>query len=105
MDLRYWDANAFQGWLNQESDKVEPCRSVLDAAERGDVMIVTSALTLAEVLWIKGTPKLDSSKRDTVSSFFRNGYISVRGVDRFIAELARDVVWDNGVHPKDAIHI
>ena len=40
----------FLGWLKKEPDKVSDCQPVLDAAERGDVTVITSALTIAEVL-------------------------------------------------------
>ena len=54
MEFRYWDSNAFLGWLAEEPDKIDYCRPVIEAAEAGSVRILTSALTIAEVLWIKG---------------------------------------------------
>lgn len=104
-DLFYWDANAFLGFLNGEDDKSTYCEAVLEQARNGHVLIVTSALTLAEVLFIKGGKKLDPSKRGKVDIFFRADFISVKNVTRAISEMARDVVWDFGVNPKDAIHV
>lgn len=40
---RYWDSNAFLGWLAEEAEKVEECRAVIRAAEEGKTIIVTSA--------------------------------------------------------------
>jgi hypothetical protein len=40
-----------------------------------------------------------------VNIFFRAGHIVLKPLTRSIAELARDVVWDNSIKPKDAIHI
>lgn len=91
--------------MNGETDKVSDCESVLKAAEDGHVLIVTCALTLAEVLFIKGGHKLDDSKRKKVETFFKADYISVQNVTRFVGELARDVFWDHGIKPKDAVHI
>ena len=54
MDFRYWDANVFLGWLKDEADKVDYCRPVIEAANAGKIKIVTSALTITEVLWMKG---------------------------------------------------
>ena len=54
VDFRYWDSNAFLGWLAEEPDKIDYCRPVIKAAESGKVRILTSALTIPEVLWIKG---------------------------------------------------
>jgi predicted nucleic acid-binding protein len=56
VNLRYWDSNCFLAWLQEEGDRVRGCGMVIDAAERGKVRIVTSALTLAEVLWLRGKP-------------------------------------------------
>jgi hypothetical protein len=53
-DLRYWDANAFLGWLNDEPDKQAACQTVLASAEAGKIQIVTSAITFVEVIKIKG---------------------------------------------------
>lgn len=104
-DIRYWDACTFSGFLNEEADKAAQCNSVLKAAKNGHVLIVTSALTLAEVLFIKNGPKLDPSKRAIVEQFFKAEYISVRNVTRMVGELARDLFWDYGLKPKDATHV
>ncbi|EQD27153.1 protein containing PilT protein [mine drainage metagenome] len=101
----YWDSNAFLGLLNGEKDKEQACEDVWVAAERGLILIVTSTLTVAEVIYAKGASKLDPSKRPKVNNFFRAGHIAQKPLTRSIAELARDVVWDSGVMPKDAVYI
>ena len=68
-------------------------------------MIITLALTIAEVLRLRGRTPLPKTVRQKVTDFFRNDYISVRNVTRRIAEGARDLVWDSGIKPKDAIHV
>ena len=104
-DRRYWDADCFLGWLLAEADKEEQCRVVLEAAERGSVLIVSSALTIAEVLAIRGRPRIGDDRRAIVEGFFRNEYIVIRNLTRRVAELARSMVWDHGVAPKDAVHV
>ena len=104
-DNRYWDADVFLGYFNQEAGKVEKCEGVLKAAANKQILIVTSALTLAEVLWMKGQPKMDPAKRKRIERFFKQPYIHVINVTRRIAEDARDLVWDHKVKPKDAIHV
>lgn len=104
-DLRYWDSDAFLGYFNNEPDKADACKSVLEAADAGKVMLVTSALTLAEVLYAKGHSKLDMSKRELIEQFFKSPFLSVQNVRRSIAEGARDIVWDSSIRPKDAIHV
>ena len=105
MNYRYWDSVMFLGWLKREPDKVSYCQPVLDAAERGDVTVITSALTIAEVLWLKGNPKIEVEQGRQIEAFFRNDWIVIREVDRFLAERARDLVWSMDVKPKDAIHV
>lgn len=101
----YWDSNAFLGYLKEESDKVETCGHVLQAAENGLLVIVTSAFTLAEVIYLKGSTKLPTEQRAKVDAFFKAEFISVRNVTRTTAELASDLVWDHNIRPKDAIHV
>lgn len=55
---RYWDSDCFLGWFMAEPDKVAACQGVVQAAQAGDLKIVTSALTLTEVIKIKNHPSL-----------------------------------------------
>lgn len=105
MDRRYWDSDCFLGWLQAEPDKEAFCRQVLEEAEAGKILIVTSALTVAEVLALRGRPRVPPANRTQVEKFFRQPYIDVRSVTRRISETARDLVWDQGIDPKDAIHV
>jgi hypothetical protein len=101
----YWDSACFLAHLKAETDRAEKCDGVLQRAERGEVLIVTSALTLAEVLWMKGAPKIPKDKAEIIQKFFRKSYIRVYNVTRKLAEEAQIHVWENGIKPKDAIHI
>ena len=104
-ERRYWDSDCFLGWLQAEVDKQEACRGVLEEANAGNIIIVTSALTIAEVLAMRGRAKLAPNKRLDVEQFFKHDYIAVQNLTRRLAEAARDVVLDHGVAPKDAIHV
>lgn len=103
----YWDSDAFLALINDDKSTSEMagCNNVWSMCEKGLFHIVTSALTTAEVIHKKGTPKLDPAKRTLVSNFFRQDFISQKPLTREIAELARDVVWDSNVKPKDAVHV
>jgi predicted nucleic acid-binding protein len=105
MILRYWDSTVFLAWLLPEAHRRKACQEVLREAKKGDVRILTSALTLVEVIKLKGNPMLKEDQEKLIHGFFLNSYISVRNVDRFIAEKARVLIWKNSVPPKDAIHI
>lgn len=48
--LRYVDSDVFLGWLKNEPDKVDECRTVIKGAEAGNVKLVTSSITLTEVI-------------------------------------------------------
>ena len=106
-ELRYWDSNAFLAYFQEEAGRVDSCEAVLAEAEKGKLLIVTCALTLAEVLALRGAERLPPTpemKRKVVD-FFKNEYVAVVNVSRDVAELARDLVWDLGVKPKDAVHV
>jgi predicted nucleic acid-binding protein len=103
--LRYWDTNCFLGVLNREPDKIGTCRAVLREAAGGSLQIVTSALTLTEVLWPKGEAKISKDSAERIHHFFRHEWIIVRDLDRKLAEQAREIVWDHSVKPKDSIHV
>ena len=105
MDYRYWDSVTFLGWLSDEADKVPSCQPVPEAAEAGTVTLITSALTIAEVLWLKGHEKVPAQQARKIEAFFRHSWIIVREVDRFVAEDARELFWSKNVKPKDAIHL
>jgi predicted nucleic acid-binding protein len=104
-EIVYWDSDAFLGWLQAEQGKVELCAGTLRRAELGEVVIFTSALTIAEVLWMRGAPAIPKDKADIVRRFFRRSNLRVRNVTRGIAENAQDLVWNHSIRPKDAVHV
>jgi predicted nucleic acid-binding protein len=101
----YWDSNAFLALLQGEQGREAACRDTLDAAQRGEFLIVTSALTLAEVLWMRGGPKLAEQKAETLNRFFRRSCMRVVNLDRDTAQRAQRLVWETGIRPKDSIHV
>jgi predicted nucleic acid-binding protein len=105
VELIYWDSDAFLGWLQSEPGKAELCEGTLLRADAGEVLIVTSTLTIAEVLWMRNAPPISKEKADIVRKFFRRSSMRLRNVTRVVSESAQELVWDHGVRPKDAIHI
>ncbi len=103
---RYWDACAFLGYLSKdgEEEKKDQCESVLRHAAAGKILIVTSYITYTEVIKLKGKTPIPQDQEQVIADFFENEYIVPRIVDRQIAELARKLIWDHNVKPKDAIH-
>ncbi len=105
IDKIYWDSVTFLAWLQNENGRVDHCADVLQSAQEGRVKIITSAFTLAEVLKMRKQAPIPRNEQDKVTAFFKNEYIVVRNVTRRVAEFARGLVWDNGIDPKDAIHV
>jgi predicted nucleic acid-binding protein len=105
VELVYWDSDAFLGWLQAEPGKAELCAGTLRRADQGEILIFTSTLTLAEVLWMRGAPMVPQEKAEILRKFFRRSYFRIRNVTRKISEDAQDLVWTQGIRPKDAIHV
>jgi predicted nucleic acid-binding protein len=106
VQLRYWDSDCFLGILNEEPDKVDECQAVLEQARAGHILIVTSALTLAEVIKMKRRAPVPPEDAEKIRAFFKHSYISVRNLERYIAETARELLWQHSVlQPKDAVHV
>lgn len=105
MQKVYWDSDCFLGWLQEEADKQALCKQVISEAEVGNLKILTSALTIAEVLMLKGHDRIPADRSAVVRDFFKQPYISVRSLTRRTAELAQSLVWSSGVYPKDAVHV
>ena len=102
---RYWDSDCFLAWLKSEEHKAEACAPVIHEAEAGKLMIVTSALTIAEVLYLRHHQPIPAHDAGQVRAFFEHEWILISEVDRTLAENARELVWAHGIKPKDAIHV
>lgn len=103
---RYWDSACCFGYLQNQADRAEACERVLRDAERGNCEIVISALTIAEVLHLKGDKRaFPASSRERIRGFFRRDCFVVADVDRFIAEAAQEIFWTHDIQPKDAVHL
>lgn len=105
--LLYWDSCPFIALIGSNKERRDMCRLIMKEAEKGDLRIVTSALTFAEVIRPEpeGGPILDTEQELQVLRFLDNEYIVVRWVDRQIGNMARQVARQTGLKPPDAIHI
>lgn len=57
------------------------------------------------MLHIKGRNPIPADKREQVIKFFKRSYIVTMSITRRIAEDSRELVWDYGIDPKDALHV
>lgn len=100
-----WDSASCLAFLKDEEGRADLCENVLQQARTGKLVIVISALVLAETLHLRGAAPIARGKRDDVRKFFLRSAFLVADVTRAIAERAQDLVWDQGVAPKDAVHV
>lgn len=92
--------------MNEADRHHDTCLKILNDASEGKLEIVVSALVMVEVIRPKGAPvPLPPEDERKIRDFFENEYVKMRSVDRLIAEVARDLCWKYGLHPRDAIHL
>lgn len=109
----YWDTNCFLSWLNGEPERVPVLEALLDLAERGERSLVTSTLTLVEVVYLAserpGAP-LDESGEHAIDALFERAMITFvelhEGVARQARRLMRDAIGQGwSLRHADAIHL
>ena len=109
----YWDANVFITLISNSPDPVgvaqrQVCTRLMQQAIDGDIQIVTSVLTIAEVLDTQDNPvkPVPAAIRQRVCQLFDEPYITIVALDEARAGKARDLRW---AHPKlstiDAVHV
>ncbi len=104
-DRRYWDSSVFLEWLNEQSRR-DACEGVLAAAEKGNILICTSAVTLGEVIKLKGQTHVPVEKRELIRNFFRQNYIYILNLTPTIGRRTQDLIWEHPhLQPRDAMHI
>ncbi len=105
--LLYWDACVFISAIQQTAGCSPVIEAILDLAKAEKVFVVTSALTIAEVVK-ESRDNADSNRSATdavrIREFFENDFVTIRNVDRLIAEQAGDIVRQHNIKPPDAIH-
>lgn len=105
LPLRYVDSDVFLGWLKKEADKVDECQTVIKGAEEGKVRLVTSSVTLIEVIKLDRVLEIPETDQEKVTAFFQHDWIIVRQLDLRIAKYARELIWKHGFRWKDAAHV
>ena len=104
----YWDSCVWLGIINDEPDKVDSAKWVIERAERGEVEIWTSTITLAEVYKVRGGGEADPEADKKLDDFLSQPYIVHVQVDQDVAMEARRLLRARmpGLRkPFDAIHL
>jgi predicted nucleic acid-binding protein len=102
----YWDACPFCALFNREEGWAENCRQVLKSAESKEIKIITSAITLSEVIRVKDMQRISQGQEAILHDFFQHEYIIIVSADLFVATKARRLIHEfPSLKPMDAIHL
>ncbi len=106
-DRIYWDSCCFTSRIERTPGRIQILEHITDRAERGEIVIVTSAFTLVEVAKVNLPPGLEHDEQERlIVDFFDNPYILPIQLDLRVAKIARDIIRNySAIKGKDAIHI
>ncbi len=85
-------------------DRYSMCRSVVQVAEKGQIEIATSTLSLAEV---NKNPAGTKPGEDKIAAYFERDYVLLVNLDTAVGERARVLMQSGfaGLRPADACHL
>lgn len=110
----YWDACSWIALIQQErihddkgsivEDRYSMCRSVVQVAEKNQIEIATSTLSLAEV---NKNPAGTKAGDDKIAAYFERDYVLLVNLDTAVGERARLLMQSGfaGLKPADACHL
>src|SRR6266704_2205208 len=94
----YFDTCLFIELLQRNNQKrLDACEALRKKAEDGELIIVTSAVTITEVNKLPDSKSLPEEQSRQILEFFENPYIAVRPADRATCELAHEFVRTHGL--------
>ena len=109
----YLDSNFYLDYLIGNKDWHEALHAIVEAWRRGDLAVATSALSIAEVLYLRRDdesprrrlpPEAEPRVADLFNPVYPRVFVLV-DVSREVAERSRELVWNLGIEPKDAVHV
>ena len=103
--LIYWDSCVFIDRIQGTSGRIDLLTELTERAERGDLKIVASTITIAEVLRGPDEKATHEEQEERIISYFENSWIELRPVDRRVAEEARRLRRIHHFQTVDAIHV
>lgn len=101
-----WDSCVIIDCLQQHAGKYPDIRPMLEQAERGELRIVVSEISVAEVVKLDKLTPAGISREDQVSKvaeWFDYSYVIPRVVDRAVSSLAARIKRQHGVKTCDAV--
>jgi predicted nucleic acid-binding protein len=111
----YWDASAFMAYINEVPDRVAEVEAMLAEARRGEIQIITSVLTIAEVALAESEilgRALDPAIEAKIDALWAPGSpVQLVEAHQIIAEKARELQRNGatqgwtGLRSMDAMHL
>ena len=99
-----WDSSCFIAFISGEQGRSEICGAVLNAAERGEVELYTSYMSLVETVKVP-TAESDEAAELEIQSFFENQFIRKVQLEWFISMEARRLQRMTNLSGRDAVHL
>ena len=104
---RLWDSCIVIGYLAGYPQQRVECEKIIEAAGRGEVEIVVSALAMVETAYLTGHSDTDSEAR--IRQFFGRDYAVPVQIDAPVSAIARDLIRrhhnSRKIKPADATHL
>ena len=101
----YWDSCVFIDRIQRTPARIELLESITNLAASGGLAIVTSTLTIVEVLRGPDSSVPTDAQAKAIKEFFENDWIVLRSVDRPIAERAADLRRAHRLKTADSVHV
>jgi predicted nucleic acid-binding protein len=105
LELDYWDSCMFIDLMQQTPGRYDRCNYQHERAKAGELLIVTSTVTLAEVTRIHAAGVVSDELSQKILDYFENEYIVVRQLDRAIAIESHKLCRAHNLIHLDAIHL
>ena len=101
----YWDTSVFFGFLNKEKGRLDDIEILLDKAERKEILISTSTITLTEAYKIGG--KASQQDLEKIREFLKHDYFRLIALDRATAFTTQEIrqEYESHVDFEDSIHL
>jgi predicted nucleic acid-binding protein len=102
--LIYWDSMCFTYRLKRQKENIETLEPITQAAQDGNIVLVTSIFTMAEVACVSDSDTAEEQERQ-IELFFENDYIYPIPFDVAICKKSRELVRLCHLKGKDAVHV
>ena len=106
MQTYYWDSSVFCAYFNDELGRADVVEELLEAAQAGELIIVTSSFALVEVLKLEGHLPLTETDEAALLAFFQYPFVKYVDANRQLCQSARHLIWKfPALRPKDSVHL